>query len=97
MRKKTRLLTVGRNPEANFGIVNPPVYHASTILFPTVESLNKGAENRYEGYTYGLTATPTSKALEEAIAVLESYEKAIVVSFRAGRHLHRPYGFPRKW
>ncbi|MBT4932289.1 MAG: cystathionine beta-lyase [Rhodospirillaceae bacterium] len=79
MKKQTRILTAGRDPEANFGIVNPPVYHASTILFPTVEALYKGAANRYEGYTYGLTATPTSKALEEAIAELEGYDQAIAV------------------
>ena len=31
-RQDTLLTHVGRNPEANFGAVNPPVYHASTIL-----------------------------------------------------------------
>src|SRR5207248_3819829 len=31
-RKDTLLTHTGRNPEANFGVVNPPVYHASTIL-----------------------------------------------------------------
>ena len=31
-RKDTLLTHLGRNPEANHGVVNPPVYHASTIL-----------------------------------------------------------------
>ena len=31
-RKDTLLTHLGRHPEANFGTVNPPVYHASTIL-----------------------------------------------------------------
>ena len=26
----------GLNPDENFGIVNPPVYHVSTILSPTM-------------------------------------------------------------
>ena len=31
-RKDTLLTHLGRNPEAHHGAVNPPVYHASTIL-----------------------------------------------------------------
>jgi cystathionine beta-lyase len=31
----TRLVTAGRDPQAHFGFVNPPVYHASTVLYPT--------------------------------------------------------------
>jgi len=33
----TRLVTSGRDPQANHGFVNPPVYHASTLLYPTAE------------------------------------------------------------
>lgn len=79
MKKQTRLLTAGREPQANFGIVNPPVYHASTILFPTVAALEHASKNRYEVFSYALTATPTSQALEEAIAELEGYDRAIAV------------------
>ena len=32
----TRVTEAWRAPFANFGIVNPPVYHASTVLFPTL-------------------------------------------------------------
>ncbi|MBV9583846.1 MAG: cystathionine beta-lyase, partial [Alphaproteobacteria bacterium] len=31
-RKDTLLTHLGRNPEAQHGAINPPVYHASTIL-----------------------------------------------------------------
>ena len=31
-RKDTLLTHLGRHPEAHHGAVNPPVYHASTIL-----------------------------------------------------------------
>jgi cystathionine beta-lyase/cystathionine gamma-synthase len=31
-RKDTLLTHLGRNPEAQNGAINPPVYHASTIL-----------------------------------------------------------------
>ena len=33
----TLLAHAGRDPEKNFGVVNPPVYHASTVLYPTAE------------------------------------------------------------
>ena len=47
----TILAVAGRDPDNNFGIVNPPVYHASTILSPTMEKF----ENRipFEGFGYG--------------------------------------------
>ena len=79
MKKQTRLINAGRNPEANFGIVNPPVYHASTVLFPTVAALDKGIANRYEGVYYGLNGTPTTFAFQDAVAELEGYSHAIAV------------------
>jgi cysteine-S-conjugate beta-lyase len=76
MRSKSRkidtlLAHAGRAPEQNFGIVNPPVYHASTVLFPTVAALEEGARNRYNQVTYGRQGTPTTFALEEAVAAVE--------------------------
>ena len=79
MKKQTKLINVGRTPEDNFGIVNPPVYHASTVLFPTVSALDKATENRYDGVYYGLNGTPTTFALQEAVAELEGYTHAIAV------------------
>ena len=49
------------------GMVNPAVYHASTILFPDFEAIN----NPKQEYTYGRRGTPTSRAIEEAIRELE--------------------------
>lgn len=79
MKKQTKLLNAGRKPESNFGIVNPPVYHASTVLFPTVEALENGTANRYEGVYYGLNGTPTTFALQEAVAELEGYPHCVAV------------------
>jgi cystathionine beta-lyase len=79
MKKQTRLINAGRYPEINFGIVNPPVYHASTVLFPTVADLDEATENRYDGVFYGLNGTPTTFAFQEAVAELEGYTQAIAV------------------
>lgn len=63
----TRIVTAGRSPFSQNGAVNPPVYHASTLLHRTVEDL----ENRGQPYTYGRRLTPTIEALETAICDLE--------------------------
>lgn len=80
MKKDTRIVTTGRDPERNFGVVNPPVYHASTILFPTVEALNAARKRHFEGVYYGRFGTPTTFALEEAIAELEGGHRAVAAS-----------------
>ncbi len=79
MKKETHLLHAGRNPSENFGIVNPPVYHASTVTFPTVKDLNEAGKNPTEGVYYGRMGTPTSQALETAVAALEGADRAIAV------------------
>ena len=73
----TILAVAGRDPDNNFGIVNPPVYHASTILSPTMEKF----ENRipFEGFGYGRNGTPTQKALEDAVAAIEGAHRSIAV------------------
>ena len=66
LKPETRLVVAGRE-YAEHGIVNPAVYHASTITFPTVKALH----DRDQPYTYGRRGTPTSRAVETAIAALE--------------------------
>ena len=82
MRSKSRkidtlLAHAGRAPEENFGIVNPPVYHASTVLHPTVAALEAAQRNRYDQVTYGRHGTPTSFAFEEAVAAIEGGHRAV--------------------
>ncbi len=73
----TLLAHAGRAPEKNFGVVNPPVYHASTILHPTVADYEASGRNRYNQVTYGRHGTPTSFAFEEAVAALEGGHRAV--------------------
>ena len=67
LKPETRLVTSGRDPKAYYGFVNPPVYHASTVLYPTAED-QVAHRARYH---YGRRGTPTSEALEAAIGELE--------------------------
>ena len=81
MKPETLVTTLGRVPEDNHGAVNPPVYHTSTILFNTLEdfeSCEKG-DGLYP-LVYGRSATPASRALEEALAELDGADHAIITS-----------------
>lgn len=78
MKKLTQTITAGRDPEHNHGAVNPPVYHASTLIFPTLHDYEAGERGQYPHPTYARFGTPTSQALEEALATLEEADHAIV-------------------
>lgn len=72
MKDATRATHAGRRPHENHGVVNPPVYHASTILSPTLAALRAlDAVEDADGTTYGVHGTPGTFAFEEAIAALE--------------------------
>lgn len=67
----TLLTTVGRDPAANFGIVNPPVYHASTVTFPNVAAMEAIGKQPFDAVYYGRHGTPTTFALQDAMAELD--------------------------
>ena len=77
MHDATLVTTLGRAPEQQHGIVNPPVYHASTVLFPTVAALEAARPHR--SIYYGRYGTPTSHALQDALARLEGGFDSFVV------------------
>lgn len=78
-KQATLLAHAGRDPARQHGIVNPGVWHASTIIFPTVAELEASAGKRFESITYGRHGTPTTFAFEEAVAALEGAARAIAV------------------
>ncbi len=78
--KATGVVHLGRDPAAQFGFVNTPVYRGSTVLFPTLAALKA----RTQAYTYGRRATPTTRALEQAITYLAGGEDSILTSSGLG-------------
>jgi cysteine-S-conjugate beta-lyase len=66
-RAATKVVTAGRDPASYHGFVNPPVYHASTVLYPSAEDF---VAHRAR-YQYGRRGTPTTEALEGALQELE--------------------------
>jgi cystathionine beta-lyase len=65
--------------EREFRSLVPPVHRGSTVVFPTVEAYQRRRETFYDGYSYGLYGTPTSRALEAQIAAIENGSRALVV------------------
>jgi len=63
----TKIVTGGRDPMSYHGFVNPPVYHASTVLYPSAEDFLAHRAR----YQYGRRGTPTTEALELALQELE--------------------------
>jgi cystathionine beta-lyase len=79
-RTATKIVTAGRDPKSNYGFVNPPVYHASTVLYPSAEDY---VAHRAR-YQYGRRGTPTTEALELALQELEGPQCAGVALVPSG-------------
>jgi cystathionine beta-lyase len=69
--------SAGRKPDwtenraGTGGIVNPPVWRASTILYPTIADMDAAARDVDGTLFYGRKGTPTTWALREALSGLE--------------------------
>jgi cysteine-S-conjugate beta-lyase len=72
----TDVVHLGRDPAAQSGFVNTPVYRGSTVLFPTLQALKA----RTQPFTYGRRATPTTRALEDALIELSGGASGILTS-----------------
>ncbi|OCW58832.1 cystathionine beta-lyase [Hoeflea olei] len=71
----TRLAHTGHDPKSFHGFVNPPVVHASTVLFPDAATM----VSRDQKYTYGTHGTPTTDALNAAFNELEGSAGSVAV------------------
>ena len=79
-RAATKVVTAGREPKSYHGFVNPPVYHASTVLYPNAEDFLAHRAR----YQYGRRGTPTTEALEFALQELEGPQCAGVSLLPSG-------------
>jgi cysteine-S-conjugate beta-lyase len=81
MKDETKLVVAGRDPDSNHGIVNPPVYHASTVLHPTLEHLDQSRKRREQGERgvyYGRMGTPTNFSLEDMVCEVEGGHRCMI-------------------
>lgn len=74
LRPATRLVRAGRDRSITGPFINPPVIHASTVLFDSTDAML----DRRQRYVYGRRGTPTSEALESAISDMEGAVGAVL-------------------
>ena len=68
----TRLVTGGRSGDFADHVVNPPVWRASTHLYPDCAALREGVKSNEDGaFFYGRRGAPTQWALSQALTELE--------------------------
>jgi cysteine-S-conjugate beta-lyase len=64
---ETILTHAGRDPDAQFGFVNTPVFRGSTVLFKTLADLDAPTQP----FTYGRAGNPTTSSVEDVVTALE--------------------------
>jgi cystathionine beta-lyase len=62
LRRRSRLVHLGRDSEQSQGFINLPPFRGSTVLYPSTATL----KSRDQRYTYGTHGTPTTEALASA-------------------------------
>lgn len=62
-----------------FASLAVPTYRASTIVYPDAETFSARKYRGFDGYTYGLHGTPTTRTLEGQLTLLHGGERTILV------------------
>jgi cysteine-S-conjugate beta-lyase len=79
MKKDTLLTHIGRDPARYQGMVNTPIFRTSTVIFPTLAAYEQRPPEGTQAVRYGRYGTPTTFALEEAVAAMEGGFRAVAV------------------
>jgi len=73
--KSTQIIGSGYSGDSGklerYHSINPPIYHASTVLFEDFAELRAAGRGEYDGFTYGTDGSPTQLAFEKAMTELE--------------------------
>ncbi len=69
----------GSHPEKNHGIVNPAIYHASTVSYPTMKDFEEKRADPINNFLYGRHGTPTARDFQEAVATIEGGDRTVAV------------------
>jgi cystathionine beta-lyase len=75
LRRRSRLVNLGRDAEFSQGFINVPPFRGSTVLYPDVATL----KNRSQRFTYGTRGTPTTEALCSAWTDLSDAAGTVLV------------------
>jgi methionine-gamma-lyase len=68
----TSVIHAGQEPDPTFGGVSVPIYQSSTFAFESAEQGARRFAGQEAGYIYTRIGNPTTRALEECVASLET-------------------------
>ena len=78
-----------------FRSLSPAVMRASTVVFDSLADFTRRKERQPDGYSYGITGTPTARQLEHRIAELEGGAHCVVTPSGQSALMTTVMGFVR--
>ncbi|WP_220492996.1 PLP-dependent transferase, partial [Klebsiella pneumoniae] len=62
----------------DFASLSPSVQRASTVVFDSLDAFVNRKHRQPDGFSYGVTGTPTARLLEDRIAALEGGRHCVI-------------------
>lgn len=69
----------GESPQPGFHALNVAVHRASTVVFDNTAAFLARRSQLFDGFSYGLYGTPTTRALEATVARVEGGTRAMLL------------------
>lgn len=79
----------------DFASLSPAVQRASTVVFDSLADFVNRKQRQPDGYSYGITGTPTARLLEQRIAALEGARHCVITPSGASALMTVVMGFVR--
>lgn len=78
-----------------FASLSPAVMRASTVVFDNFEDFVQRKKRQPDGFSYGVTGTPTARLLEQRVAALEHARHCVIAPSGAAALMTTVMGFVR--
>jgi cystathionine beta-lyase len=88
-------MSATRDRNEAYASLSPAVMRASTVVFDTLSDFAKRKERQPDGFSYGVTGTPTARLLEQKIAELEGGRHCVIAPSGAAALMTTVMGFVR--
>lgn len=79
----------------DFASLSPAVQRASTVVFESLDAFVNRKHRQPDGFSYGVTGTPTARLLEDRIAALEGGRHCVITPSGAAALMTVVMGFVR--
>lgn len=90
----TKMNGIGK-ANVDFASLSPAVMRASTVVFDSFDDFVNRKSRQPDGYSYGITGTPTARGLERKIAELEGARHCVVTPSGQSALMTTVMGFVR--